>query len=68
MAPRAWVVFLALFLLPLLGQGKPPVDGARLLADLRQGGLILYFRHTATLPEHQHETSQCQSGAFDLAN
>lgn len=68
MTVRAWVVCVALLPLPLLGQGKPPVDGARLLADLRQGGLILYFRHTATLPEHQHEASQRQSGAFDLAN
>lgn len=36
-------------------QADVPVDGARLAADLRKGGYILYFRHTATLPEHEHE-------------
>jgi hypothetical protein len=50
------------------GQARPPVDGAQLLAELKKGGHILYFRHTATLPEHQHEANQRQAGSFDIAN
>ena len=59
-------VVLALFIMIVpaiaLAQGKSPVDGARLLGELKQGGSILYFRHTHTLPEHDHEASQRRAG------
>jgi phosphohistidine phosphatase SixA len=47
-------------------QAKPPVDPARLLAELRQGGFILYFRHTATLPEHEHEARHRRAGTHSI--
>ncbi len=58
------MAFLLLAVLPAaaLSQANPPLDAARLLADLRQGGHVLYFRHTATLPEHEHEASQRRAG------
>ena len=31
------------------------VSGKTLLDNLRKGGYIVYFRHTKTLPEHEHE-------------
>jgi len=51
-----------------LGQSKPPVDGAQLLAELRRGGTILYFRHTSTLPEHEHEAKMRRAGLLDIAD
>lgn len=39
-----------------------PLDGARLAAELRKGGYVLYFRHTATLPEHEHEAKHRRDG------
>ena len=39
-----------------------PVDGARLAAELKKGGYVLYFRHTATLPEHEHEAKHRREG------
>jgi len=68
MKSRAWLGLFAVLPVLAFAQDRPPVDGASLLAELRKGGLILYFRHTATLPEHQHETSQRQSGAFNIAD
>jgi phosphohistidine phosphatase SixA len=64
---RGCFALLAL-LLPVLAlaQGRPPVDGAQLLAELRRGGYILYFRHTATLPEHRHEAGQREAGTLDV--
>lgn len=74
MKRHAWFALLALVpcvvLVPCvaLGQAKPPVDGAQLLERLRRGGLVLYFRHTATLPEHAHEASQRKAGRLDPAD
>ena len=63
-------ILAAAALLPLvaLGQPKPAVDGAQLLAELRKGGYILYFRHTATLPEHRHESGHREAGTLDVAD
>lgn len=57
-------------LLPLvaLAQSKPAVDGAQLLLELRKGGYVLYFRHTTTLPEHEHEANRRRAGLLDLAD
>lgn len=43
------------------------VDASALLAELRQGGLVVYFRHTRTLREHDHEARMRESGALDAA-
>ncbi len=44
----------------------PTAAGAQLLAELRKGGYILYFRHAATLPEHQHEADQRRAGTHKV--
>jgi hypothetical protein len=66
--PFAAAPLIAAALLPgvALGQAKPAVDGAQLLAELRSGGYVLYFRHTATLPEHQHEANRRRAGLLDV--
>lgn len=61
----AFLVFLALPA-AVAAQATAPVDAARLLAGLRQGGYVLYFRHTATLPEHQHEANQRRAGTHRI--
>lgn len=41
-------------------------SGQRLLDDLRKGGYVLYFRHTQTLPEHEHEARMRREGKWHL--
>lgn len=40
------------------------VSGKTLLEDLRKGGYIVYFRHTKTLPEHEHEARMRREGKW----
>ena len=42
------------------------VSGKALLEDLRKGGYIVYFRHTKTLPEHEHEAKMRRDGKWRL--
>ena len=42
------------------------VSGKALLEDLRKGGYIVYFRHTKTLPEHEHEARMRREGKWRL--
>jgi phosphohistidine phosphatase SixA len=41
------------------------VDANALLAELRQGGLVVYFRHTRTLRQHDHEGRMRAAGTLD---
>jgi len=59
---RIPLLLLCLFPALAAGQAKQPVDGARLVAELRRGGYVIYFRHTHTLPEHEHEANQRRAG------
>jgi hypothetical protein len=43
------------------------VDSQALVAELQRGGFVVYFRHTRTLPEHQHEARMRAAGSLDLA-
>lgn len=43
-----------------------PVSGQELVDALRQGGYIVYFRHTKTLPEHAHEAQMRREGKWRL--
>jgi hypothetical protein len=43
------------------------VDAQALVADLQRGGLVVFFRHTKTLPEHAHEARMRAAGALDVA-
>jgi hypothetical protein len=43
------------------------VDAKALLAELQRGGLVVFFRHTKTLPEHAHEARVRAAGNLDLA-
>ena len=64
----------ARFLFPLLLAGMAglanavepgvAVSGKALLEDLRKGGYIVYFRHTKTLPEHEHEARMRREGKW----
>lgn len=45
-----------------LAEPGVPLDGARLAAELRKGGYVMYFRHTATSPEHEHEAKHRRDG------
>ena len=42
------------------------ISGKTLLEDLRKGGYIVYFRHTKTLPEHEHEAKMRRDGKWRL--
>jgi hypothetical protein len=41
------------------------VEADALLTELRRGGLVVYFRHTQTLREHDHEARMRESGRLD---
>lgn len=43
-----------------------PVSGKELIDALRQGGYVVYFRHTKTLPEHAHEAQMRRDGKWRL--
>lgn len=62
MTARAIVAAGALLPVLAMAQPKPPLDGAKLVEDLRRGGYVLYFRHTSTLPEHEHEAAHRRAG------
>ncbi len=40
------------------------VSGKTLIDNLRRGGYIVYFRHTKTLPEHEHEARMRREGKW----
>jgi len=40
------------------------VSGKTLLENLQKGGFIVYFRHTKTLPEHEHEARMRHEGKW----
>lgn len=40
------------------------VSGKTLVDNLRHGGYIVYFRHTKTLPEHEHEARMRREGKW----
>ncbi len=42
------------------------VSGQTLLENLRKGGYVVYFRHTKTLPEHEHEAKMRREGKWNL--
>jgi hypothetical protein len=42
------------------------VSGQTLLDNLRKGGYVVYFRHTKTLPEHEHEANMRREGKWNL--
>ncbi|MFN0159995.1 MAG: hypothetical protein ACKVQQ_02125 [Burkholderiales bacterium] len=41
-----------------------PISGKVLLDELRKGGYIVYFRHTKTLPQHEHEARMRREGKW----
>jgi hypothetical protein len=41
-----------------------PISGKALVDELRKGGLIVYFRHTKTLPEPEHEAKMRREGKW----
>lgn len=41
-----------------------PISGKALLDELRKGGYIVYFRHTKTLPQHEHEARMRREGRW----
>jgi hypothetical protein len=43
------------------------LDSRALLAELQRGGLVVFFRHTKTLPEHAHEARMRAAGSLDVA-
>ncbi len=57
-----------LLALPLTGSAEPgvAVSGKILLDDLRRGGYVVYFRHTKTLPEHEHEAKMRREGKWSV--
>lgn len=63
---RLLIAWLALVPALAAAQAKPPVDGMRLLEELRRGGFVLYFRHTHTLPEHEHEANHRRAGTHRI--
>ncbi len=40
------------------------VSGKTLLDNLRKGGYVVYFRHTKTRPEHEHESRMMREGKW----
>lgn len=50
----------------MAAQPGAPVSGKALLDELRKGGYTVYFRHTKTLPEHEHEAKMRRDGLWRL--
>jgi hypothetical protein len=46
------------------GEPGVAVPARTLLENLRKGGHIVYFRHTKTLPEHEHEARMRREGRW----
>jgi hypothetical protein len=63
---RSLALFLLAGLASLVHAAEPPapISGKALLEELRKGGLIVYFRHTKTLPEHEHEAKMRREGKW----
>jgi phosphohistidine phosphatase SixA len=54
-------------LLASFAQASEPdvaISGKALIDELRKGGLVVYFRHTKTLPEHEHEAKMRREGKW----
>lgn len=47
-------------------QQPAPVSGAALADGLRKGGYIVYFRHTKTSLEHEHEARMRRAGLLQI--
>jgi hypothetical protein len=63
---RCFIPALLACLAGLAGAAEPgvAVSGKTLLEDMRKGGYIVYFRHTKTLPEHEHEARMRREGKW----
>jgi hypothetical protein len=63
------LLWLIAALVPAIAHAQPgagaKVDASVLLAELRQGGLVVYFRHTKTLRQHDHEARMRAAGTLD---
>jgi hypothetical protein len=60
-----WLLLLAS--LSSFAQAPEPgvvISGNALVEELRKGGLIVYFRHTKTLPEQEHEAKMRREGKW----
>ena len=70
--PAPWAATLALAIAigaASLGAAAEPgvaISGQTLLENLRKGGYVVYFRHTATLAEHEHEAKMRREGKWNL--
>jgi phosphohistidine phosphatase SixA len=58
------VLFASLASLAQAAEPGVAISGKALIEELRQGGLIVYFRHTKTLPEHEHEAKMRREGKW----
>lgn len=63
---RCFIPALLVCLAGLASAAEPgiAVSGKTLLENLRKGGYIVYFRHTKTLPEHEHEARMRREGKW----
>ena len=67
---RHLVPVLLACLAALANAAEPGValSGKTLIDKLRGGGYIVYFRHTKTLPEHEHEARMRREGKWRVAD
>ena len=65
---RHLVPVLLACLAPLANAAEPgvAVSGKTLIDKLRGGGYIVYFRHTKTLPQHEHEARMRREGKWRI--
>ena len=63
-----WVAALGIAVASFGAAAEPgvAVSGQTLLENLRKGGYVVYFRHTKTLPEHEHEAKMRREGKWNL--
>lgn len=66
--PAPWVAALGIAAASFGAAAEPgvAVSGQTLLENLRKGGYVVYFRHTKTLPEHEHEARMRREGKWNL--
>jgi hypothetical protein len=60
----AFILLASLASLAHAAEPAAPISGKALIDELRKGGLIVYFRHTKTLPEHEHEAKMRREGKW----
>lgn len=61
-----WMVMFLATGMAVAAEPGVPVSGKALAEALRQGGYVVYFRHTKTLPEHAHEAQMRRDGKWRL--